>query len=350
MSARWRVVQWYPPLNEVKPSSVDNAARMFGGGKLRVVTTATKPLSSSCTIPFHRKGFGRLTMNRLLTVGYDGSAPSRRAVLWSLTEAKRRGADVKVVACYSITPMADPWGMTLIPNEFEVIAKSVTGDVEKLLAEMTPMATGINLTSKVVAGSAATLLVEESEGSDLLIIGTTGHGDAEGLFLGSVAHAVSRTCGCPVVLVPDQELRPLLGRIVVGVDGSPSSDEALIWATDECDMRDAELLIVHAWTYAYGTELGSPQGRDLTMIDAAQLLEAAAASSRERGRSRTETELVEDGPINALVDRSDDADLIVIGTRGRGGLRSLLFGSVAHGVARHAWCPTVVLCAKAETE
>nr|WP_205528367.1 universal stress protein [Desertimonas flava] len=90
-------------------------------------------------------------------------------------------------------------------------------------------------------------------------------------------------------------------------------------------------------------------GHDLTRVDAALVLDRALERCRDRGRGAVRGELVEGPPARSLLEHADHADLVVVGSRGRGGFRSLLFGSVAHRVAEHAACPVVVVRAKPDS-
>ena len=192
-------------------------------------------------------------------------------------------------------------------------------------------------------GPAAVQLPTEAVGSDALVVGSHGPAAFDGWRLGSVSHAVVRRAPCPVVVVPDLEPRPLHDRVVVGIDGSAASIEALVWACDEADDRGAEIIIVHAWDYPYTTELGSPAARDLTEVDAALELEAALrlAASSTRRPDRVFA--------HSWAPRLDTGGG---GSRSRpggrrlprcGAVRSLLFGSVAHEVSARAPCPTVIV-------
>jgi nucleotide-binding universal stress UspA family protein len=148
-----------------------------------------------------------------------------------------------------------------------------------------------------------------------------------------------------------------VGGIVVGVDGSPASQQALHWAIGEAEMRRAPVQVVYvyehspAWqVYGYGAEVPAAITREE--------LEESAAAAQERARllvtrmldgvdhTAVHTEVVvhEDRrPARGLVDLSADADLLVIGTRGRGGFAGLLLGSVSQQVVQHAECPVVVI-------
>jgi nucleotide-binding universal stress UspA family protein len=136
-------------------------------------------------------------------------------------------------------------------------------------------------------------------------------------------------------------------KVVVGVDGSPGSDAALLWAADEASRRDESLLVVHAWTLPVvdATPFGAPTV-DLTLIedsarkvlsDALDAARAAVPDLQVEGRT------VRRSPATALLDAVGSDDLLVVGSRGRGGFAGLLLGSVSSQVAHHAHCPVVVV-------
>ena len=133
------------------------------------------------------------------------------------------------------------------------------------------------------------------------------------------------------------------GRVVVGVDGSERSRRALAWAAEEAAIRDVGLDVVLAWTLLSqpGREQPKPDYGD---ADARAVLERLVGDTL--GDDRPPVVVL--SPINelaarALIDASDDAALIVVGSRGLGGFRELLLGSVSAQVVRHAKCPVVVI-------
>ena len=138
-------------------------------------------------------------------------------------------------------------------------------------------------------------------------------------------------------------------RIVVGVDGSEGSQRALRWAIDEARRRDASLEIVHAWHVPYGAStayLGVAPFDPQPMEDAEQrLLDEVVDREDTRGLDVTRL-LVCEGAARALVDAAKGADLLVVGSRGRGGFAGLLLGSVSQTVTHHAPCPVVVVPAR----
>jgi nucleotide-binding universal stress UspA family protein len=135
-------------------------------------------------------------------------------------------------------------------------------------------------------------------------------------------------------------------KIVVGVDDSEHAAAALAWAYDEAVLWGAEVVVVHAWTYPYrGLRGGSTSATDAMREDAERvLLGAIEAVRRDKGEQVVlKPALVEAGAARAVLDQAADADLIVVGSRGRGGFTSMLLGSVSHTIVQHASCPVAVI-------
>jgi nucleotide-binding universal stress UspA family protein len=137
-----------------------------------------------------------------------------------------------------------------------------------------------------------------------------------------------------------------MSRIVVGVDGSDNSIDALRWALDEAQRRHATLQAVAAWQFPY-TGIGfAPSIGPAGLEDgAAAILEQALrlACPDDAARPPIEQLVVQDTPAHALVEAAKGADLLVVGSRGRGGFKGLLLGSVSTQVVHHAPCPIVVV-------
>jgi nucleotide-binding universal stress UspA family protein len=135
-------------------------------------------------------------------------------------------------------------------------------------------------------------------------------------------------------------------RIVVGVDGSEGGQGALRWAIAEARRRGAVLEVVHAWRAAYATAnpyLALPE-TDLTQLEESEqrVLDHAVCAEDTDGVDVTRVLVFDDAP-NALLEAAKGADLLVVGTRGRGGFTGLLLGSVSQAVTHHAPCPVVVV-------
>jgi nucleotide-binding universal stress UspA family protein len=142
-------------------------------------------------------------------------------------------------------------------------------------------------------------------------------------------------------------------RIVVGVDGSAGSEAALRWAIDEARLRDAVVEVVNAWSYPY---VGEAAGMAAFSVDGVELeraatdlvrsmLEARPAPSPGEREVEVEPRVVRGDAAGALlrVAKEDGADLLVVGSRGRGGFTGLMLGSVSQQCVHHAPCPVVVV-------
>jgi nucleotide-binding universal stress UspA family protein len=134
------------------------------------------------------------------------------------------------------------------------------------------------------------------------------------------------------------------GLIVVGVDGSPHARRALTWAVQEALLRQGRCLLVHAFDYSATAAGGGGAAGELAGT-AQEVLDREAAFARDSGAA-VEERLVAEQAADALLDASRDADLLVVGTRGRGALASVLLGSVSTAVVHQAACPVVVVPSK----
>jgi nucleotide-binding universal stress UspA family protein len=140
-------------------------------------------------------------------------------------------------------------------------------------------------------------------------------------------------------------------RIVVGVDGSETSREALRWAADEAVARGAELQVVHAWEVpTIGVGVGLTPGRRTTAAPEGQQQEARQLVTDMVTQELTDHALRDirpsvgrGSPASVLIDAARGADLLVVGSRGLGGFKGLLLGSVSTKMANHAPCPVVIV-------
>jgi nucleotide-binding universal stress UspA family protein len=152
-------------------------------------------------------------------------------------------------------------------------------------------------------------------------------------------------------LAPDRDGGSTSGRIVVGIDDSEQAAAALRWALAEGVIRQATVEVVHAWSpplsaLPFGATLVIPV--DEAAIDSAarasvdDLVDAALAEMDEQPPEVQRT-VLPGGPSVTLVEVSDDADMLVVGSHGRSGLSRLMLGSVAMACVNHASCPVVVV-------
>jgi nucleotide-binding universal stress UspA family protein len=226
-------------------------------------------------------------------------------------------------------------------------AATLVGRATEVVAEIDPRLTVDTL---VEMSAPSTAISEAARPGDEIVVGATGHtGFLDGL-LGSVTTSVMHRSRVPVIVVPAKsiaEASPKMHKIVVGVDGSVSSLQALDWAYDEALLTAAELTVVHGWIYPYeGLRTSVNEPRALMQLDATQELNASVESLGARlssGAVPIHAKLVEQAPAEALLGEASDADLLVVGSRGRGVLLASLLGSVCHTVVQHATCPVAII-------
>ena len=158
-----------------------------------------------------------------IVVGVDGSTSAKTALRWALDEARLRGASLRVVYSWKM-PIYVGNGFAPVsipdPDEFRQVAAQ---RLDAIVYEVTAGATDVRIEQKTVEGAAAEVLVDESEGADLLVVGSRGHGGFAGLLLGSVSQQCATHASCPVVIVHGAAARAGGGRATPVGAGSPTS-------------------------------------------------------------------------------------------------------------------------------
>jgi nucleotide-binding universal stress UspA family protein len=284
-----------------------------------------------------------------IVVGVDGSAHAREALRFALAEAALRDARVDVVASWEIPPLAAT-GVGMIPA-FDLLRAELGGSASEVLArelaDVADAAAGVEVEQHVAQGDAAGVLVEAAGGADLLVVGSRGRGGVTGTVLGSVSRACLYHAPCPVAVVHDAGPTER-SRIVVGVDGSPGARAALEWAYAEARLRNVGVYAVCAYDEPWGiASLGMSSAaavaelRTALAAEADGTLEAAQTGAPEGVGVTGEAIQGEAGP--ALVSASRGSALLVVGSRGRGGFKSLLLGSVSQYCAAQARGVVVVV-------
>jgi nucleotide-binding universal stress UspA family protein len=283
-----------------------------------------------------------------IVVGVDGSDGSAHALRFAVAEGALRGWDVQAVLAWGFLDQHHPSTM----HEFD--PGYVAADAEAALRSYVEAAVGAEAATRIDLRAVSDLpvraLEQASKRAALLVVGARGLGGFGGLLLGSISQACLRHALCPVAVIrPPSADEPSAqsSRVVVGIDGSPTAHEALVWAIGEAVARHAQLEVVHAWQPPFiGGYPFTAAAVDYTMFEdaASSLMDHALAavdcSSLEQPPERT---ILCAGAASALLDAADRSDLVVVGTRGLSGLHRLLVGSVSHQVATHAHRPVVVV-------
>ena len=285
--------------------------------------------------------------NERIVVGIDGSALSKAALRWALAEALRRAATVEVVHAWSPPTIAfTPYASTAVPVVgAEDVEAAAARAMTRTMAEVADVAEGVDVTTSIERGNAAEVLATKAKGASMLVVGSHGHGGFAGMLLGSTSTQLLHHAPGPVVVVNSSTLQPS-GRIVVGVDGSAPSIEALRWALEEARLRRVGVDVVHGWQYPGVLFFGETMviaADDVAEGAADVLQQTMAAVADEVGDLDVRTFVERGHPVGVLAEHAKDAALVVVGSRGRGGFTGLLLGSVSSEVVHHAPCPAVVV-------
>jgi len=295
------------------------------------------------TMPEHVQPVRIQRDDRTVVVGVDGSEHSRMAVKWAADEAARRGSFLKILLAVVKEPKNvpiwyEPGSFGLSPGE------AIVDDAFGLVATRHP---SLLARVEIVEQAPVPLLTGASRSADLLVVGARGRGGFKELFLGSVSDKCIQYAHCPVAVVhadpDDLPLEAVAPRIVVGIDGSLGSTRALRWALEEAQIGSASVEAIYAWQYPpIGTFVLTPAhgygiaGREI--VDA-----ATEYAGKWAPEVPFEANVRFDATVPGLLTASKGADLLVTGSRGHGGFKDALLGSVAHQCSRHAGCTVVVV-------
>jgi nucleotide-binding universal stress UspA family protein len=207
-------------------------------------------------------------------------------------------------------------------------------------------APAITVAGETVLGSPAFALSGLVSPRDVLVVGATNHPGRMTDLLGSVATVATHRAKGPTIAVRgDLPTSTHLDRVVVGVDGSSGSLRALRWAAAEARLAEAGLTVVHAWNDpGFDAEVSLAETRTAVKLAAHAIVgEAVALVGALEPLVPTTAIVVEGHPAKAIFDAASPKDLVVVGSRGRGGFRALLLGSVSRVVLEHAPCSVAVI-------
>lgn len=279
-----------------------------------------------------------------IVVGVDGSPSSQQALRWAAAEAEAGGHELVVLQSWHEPALSGP-GATA-GYEAELVFAGAKSEVDAVAAEVHERHPGLPVAPMVIDGRPANALIDRATDADLLVVGARGRGGFLRLELGSVSTKVARRSPAPVVVVRGDEDRSDQPEVVVGIDGSPCSRNALRWAAAWANTHGKTLVIVMAWNHLEPQGLHGPERVEVEYgpEDADRTLTAIVADVLGRGQiPRIVTESVCELPARAVLARATEACLIVLGRHGAPRWSPPSIGATAVQVLHHADCPVAVI-------
>lgn len=283
------------------------------------------------------------TVNAPIVVAVDGSEHAHNALTWAVAAATREGRTLLVVMAVGTIVAGYAPGVVMTQDVIDTLHDDADRIVDIAVGTVKAANPDVAVRGQVYDGKPALVLREISSSAHMLVVGSRGMGGVTGLLLGSVSTDVSAHADCPVVVVPGRP--PATGAVVVGVDGSPNSQAALTHAFIQADELNTSLIVVDADPgFARGGSDGDAEVGQQVHDEVAERLGVLMAGHREDHPDvAVELRIAAQAPAAYLVDTARDAQLIVVGSRGRGGFRGLLLGSVSQAVLHTALCPVMVV-------
>ncbi|WP_062428841.1 universal stress protein [Herbidospora daliensis] len=273
----------------------------------------------------------------MIVVGVDGLAPGVLAVEWAAREAALRGVPLRLV---SVVP---EWCLHESPEgPVADIGGWMRDGGATALAEATQaarrVAEEVAVETALTGGDPRQELIALSREAGLLVVGDSGMGSLRGLLIGSVALGVAGHAHCDVVVVRPAPAEPR-PEVVVGVDGSAAQSRVLDFAFREAAVRGVGLRAVIAWNWrdALGAVGGEPEASGRA------LAEALAGRGESYPDVQVWMEIVEGHPVEVLRRAAAHAELLAVGSRGRGPLAGMVLGSVSQALLHIAPCPIAVV-------
>ena len=280
-----------------------------------------------------------------IVAGVDGSAASLDAVRWAARIAARDHAPLHLIHALDFSAML-AGGVVPPPEELKDILRTRGKRYLRVAGELANAQGAGDVTTRLDPDRATQALLEASRTARLVVVGASGHGRLTTALAGSVASALGTHAHCDTVIVrgntwdePDASARP----VVTGIDGGTTTPQVLTAAFAEAQARRAPLAAVHAWADDPPRPEAEPHMDFQSLNDAGRRLLTEFVDKYATDGVEVEQVVVRDHPSRDLLERSEDAQLVVVGSRGRGGFPGLLLGSTGQALLHNAACPVLIV-------
>ena len=281
-----------------------------------------------------------------ILVGIDGSPESHAAVRWAAEEAVLR--DEPVTLMHVIAPIVVSWPIDDLEVNYaewqEDNAQHIIEQAQKTLdAAIGDSRPAVR--ARLRHDGIVTELTDASANAKMVVVGSRGLGPIGGAMLGSVSRGLLHRAQCPVAVTKADAVKApdRTSPVLLGIDGSPASEAATAFAFDEASRRGVDLVALHAWSDVGVFPILGMDWHEYEEQGNEVLAERIAGWQERYPDVHVRRRIVCDRPAHWLIDESRQAQLVVIGSRGRGGIASMLLGSVSTAVAEAASAPVIVV-------
>lgn len=288
----------------------------------------------------------------IIVVAVDGSDASNNAVRWAANTAMKREIPLRLATSYTMPQYLYAEGMVPPEELFSDLQAEAMEKIEAAREIAYEVAPDILIGHTIAEGSPIDMLLDMSRDVTMLVLGSRGLGGLSGMVMGSVSAAVVSHAHCPVVVVREDSNvteNNKYGPIVVGVDGSDVSQKATEYAFAEAKVRNCELIAVHTWmdmqaqASLAGVNAAQAQWEAIENQQVEVLTERLAPLIEKYPDVAVGKVITRDRPVRALAEQAEGAQLLVVGSHGRGGFKGMLLGSTSRALLQAAPCPMMVV-------
>ncbi|APC34865.1 universal stress protein [Nocardiopsis dassonvillei] len=279
-------------------------------------------------------------MRENILVGTDGSKNALVAAEWAVQEARRRGGTVTVLGVYDADVV-----LKLVMRPSDLLEREAHRAVRATVEHVRAGASDVKVVPRTSpAASSVQGLLRHSESASMLVVGAHGVSALLGTRLGSVADQVAAHARVPVVVVGPEPVPEDAREVVVGVDGSTGSRSAVSAALESASAGDGPVRAVWAWSAPTDmVPYRSDSEEELRRWHIQELEGALEPVLARHPDTEVVREAPRDHPVRALLARTRNARLFVVGARGGRGFAQLALGGVARGVLYRSERPVMVV-------